>query len=380
LLLGYHKGTKNYVYLLDFGLARPYLDQNGVHNKNVYDRYKAHVGTLEYVSRDAHRGAFSRRGDLETLSYNMTQWLCGKLPWEDEDNPEYVHSQKNNFMSNIPLLMRQCFPNSQPPAVFIQFLKYVVSLNFETKPSYAYCRNLLKQGIENCGYVDDGKLVFGDSPLARIIENSNQGNKYRTTEDPENPTELKSKKSVHNNQQQPCVSNRMIQNLPSSVLQSYKQFNGKKIISGNLEKQVKKHARLDHKLLTVIQKFTASLPEVSEPTKHRQQTVDTSSSFSNHIGHKRTATEDPENTAELKRKKRVHSILQKHCASNMMIQNSPSPVLQSYKQFNGKIVSGSPKKQVRRHAKQNCNLPSTIPTKYEPAVVVEYLPDIHMFT
>jgi vaccinia related kinase len=374
LLLGYHKGTENYVYLLDFGVASRYLDGNGVHKEYVYDQRKAHAGTLKYVSRDAHIGAFSRRGDLETLSYNMIQWLGGKMPWEDKENPEYIQSEKNSFMSNIPLLMRQCFPNSQPPAVLTRFLKYVASLNFETKPSYAYCRNLLKQGVEDSGYMDDGKLVFGGSPLAGIIANNNQGNKCRATE-------LKPKKIVHNTLRQPCVSNRMIQNSPSSVLQSYKQFNGKKIISGNLEEQVQKHARLDHNLFTVM--LSKYEPMVLTQRLSNEVIQKSTSLFSNHVGHKRRATEDPENTAELKRKKRVHNTLQQCCASNRTIRNSPSSVLQTYRRFNGKkIVLGNPKKQVKKHATLNCNLPSTIPTKYEPVVLIEHLPNevIQKFT
>jgi hypothetical protein len=91
------------------------------------------------------------------------------------------------------------------------------------------------------------------------------------------------------------VSNRTVRSSPSSVLQLYEQFNGKKIILGDPEKQVKKHATLNCNLPTaipakyepvvliqqlsneVMQKFAASLPEVSEPTKHTQQIVDTSS-------------------------------------------------------------------------------------------------------
>jgi hypothetical protein len=56
-------------------------------------------------------------------------------------------------------------------AVLSQYLKYVSSLGFETKPDYAFCRNLLRQGIEDSGYVDDGKLVFGARPCPRIIKN-----------------------------------------------------------------------------------------------------------------------------------------------------------------------------------------------------------------
>lgn len=40
--------------------------------------------------------AHSRRGDLEILGYNMLQWLCGHLPWEENlKDPESVSRQKS---------------------------------------------------------------------------------------------------------------------------------------------------------------------------------------------------------------------------------------------------------------------------------------------
>jgi hypothetical protein len=42
--------------------------------------------------------------------------------------------------------------------------------------------------------VDDGKLVFGDSPLAGVIENNDRGDKLGATEDPKNVAELNPKK------------------------------------------------------------------------------------------------------------------------------------------------------------------------------------------
>jgi vaccinia related kinase len=152
LLLGNQKGSENCVYLLDFGLAYRYLNDNSSHKKHVYDERKAHTGTLEYVSRDAHTGAISRCGDLESLGYNMLECLCGELPWQEIDDPECNHDQKKSFMSSIPLLMRQCFHNSEPPTMLNEYLKYVASLNFESKPNYAYCRNLLKQGSTSNKY------------------------------------------------------------------------------------------------------------------------------------------------------------------------------------------------------------------------------------
>jgi vaccinia related kinase len=218
------------------------------------------------------------------LGYNMLQWLCGKLPWEDTNNPEYIHFQKNGFMSNIPVLMLRCFPDSEPPAVLSQYLQHVASLGFETMPDYAYCRTLLRQGIEDSGCVNDGKLVFGDSPLAGVTENNGRGIKRKATEDPENIAELNPKKRICNILQQPCASNRTPRNSPtSSVLPPHQHFSLKKIIPGNPKKQVMKHGTLNHKLPTnmlanseqvvsnsVLQKFTA-------PTKPWQQTADTSS-------------------------------------------------------------------------------------------------------
>lgn len=37
----------------------------------------------------------SRRSDLEILGYVMLQWLCNRLPWENNlENKEYVKSEK----------------------------------------------------------------------------------------------------------------------------------------------------------------------------------------------------------------------------------------------------------------------------------------------
>lgn len=60
--------------------------------------------------------ANGRRGDFEILGYNMLQWMCGRLPWESNlTDPEYVASQKNKYMSSIPLLISECFPAKNAP-------------------------------------------------------------------------------------------------------------------------------------------------------------------------------------------------------------------------------------------------------------------------
>ena len=91
LLVGLDTEDKDVVYLVDFGLACKYRDAFGFHCEEEPDERKAHDGTLEYTSRDAHTGAHSRRGDLETLGYNMVHWAAGNLPWMGElEDPEKV--------------------------------------------------------------------------------------------------------------------------------------------------------------------------------------------------------------------------------------------------------------------------------------------------
>ena len=95
LLLGYGRTKENDLYLVDFGLVSKY-HRGGVHKEYKPDERKAHDGTIEYTSRDAHIGAHARRSDLEILGYNLVHWMSGRLPWIDNlSNFQHVHMQKN---------------------------------------------------------------------------------------------------------------------------------------------------------------------------------------------------------------------------------------------------------------------------------------------
>ena len=102
------------VYLVDFGLACRFAS-DGVHKQYKPDVRKAHNGTIEFTSRDAHIGAMSRRGDLEILGYNLLQWASGTLPWMDKlQNAQKVAAEKNRMMDNVPALVKACLPNGLP--------------------------------------------------------------------------------------------------------------------------------------------------------------------------------------------------------------------------------------------------------------------------
>ncbi|KAA0203869.1 hypothetical protein HAZT_HAZT000252 [Hyalella azteca] len=115
LLVGFQRGTENQVFLVDYGLACRYAI-NGQHKEYKYDARKAHDGTIEFTSRDAHIGVFQ---NINMLKLKML------------------------FSTGL-----------------FEYLSYVASLTFDELPDYEKCRDILRAGLVDRGYKDDGKLVF----------------------------------------------------------------------------------------------------------------------------------------------------------------------------------------------------------------------------
>ncbi|XP_064623163.1 serine/threonine-protein kinase VRK1-like [Lineus longissimus] len=190
LLLGYK--NPNQVFLVDFGLAARYRQSNGTHNVYKEDPRKAHDGTIEFTSRDAHRGvAASRRSDLEILGYCLIQWLCGRLPWEDNlANKNYVRDQKLKYMEDIPALMKKCFKCADYPKEIETYLQYVANLEYEETPDYKKMCQIFVTAMKAQGDKDD-KLNFTSAGLGRITSPKRQTNKRASGVDSECPTPAK---------------------------------------------------------------------------------------------------------------------------------------------------------------------------------------------
>ncbi|XP_074644610.1 serine/threonine-protein kinase VRK1-like [Tubulanus polymorphus] len=161
LLLALDPKGSNEVYLVDYGLATKYTSDNKA-KEYKEDPKKAHDGTVEFTSIDAHKGvAPSRRGDLEILGYCLLQWLCSRLPWEDKlTNKNYVRDQKIKYMDDIPLLMKTCFPDSTHPAEIEIYLKKVRELSYVETPNYDAFRNIFIRALTKLGSKSDDKLEF----------------------------------------------------------------------------------------------------------------------------------------------------------------------------------------------------------------------------
>ena len=84
-VIGHRPGTKDDIYLIDFGLAKHYIDASGNHIK--WKDSKSLTGTARYASVTSHKGIEqSRRDDLESIVYMILYLKKGSLPWQNLPN------------------------------------------------------------------------------------------------------------------------------------------------------------------------------------------------------------------------------------------------------------------------------------------------------
>ncbi|XP_017125118.1 uncharacterized protein LOC108144607 [Drosophila elegans] len=158
---------EEHVFLIDFGLASKYQDR-GVHRPFIMDQRRAHDGTLEFTSRDAHLGAHSRRSDLECLGYNLLYWSEGYLPWKDvaqQQQQEKVHRAKELFMTDVPEMLRQ-FYGKQVPKYLGEFLLQIVQLAYQERPNYERYRKIFKREYQRLGY-DPSQMRLSSEEILR---------------------------------------------------------------------------------------------------------------------------------------------------------------------------------------------------------------------
>ncbi|KFD66472.1 hypothetical protein M514_05706 [Trichuris suis] len=120
-------GNRNTVILLDFGLARKYIDEEGhLRPKREAIGFR---GTVRYASLTAHQlQDLSRLDDFWSLFYVCTEMIIGNLPWgKVRDRAEVRRLKEQNF----PELM--C---SQLPTEFRMFVSHLRKLKFEDRPDY----------------------------------------------------------------------------------------------------------------------------------------------------------------------------------------------------------------------------------------------------
>jgi len=166
------------IYLVDFGLCVKYI-KGGGHKEYKADPRKAHDGTIEYLSRDAHIGCTSRRSDLECLAFNIVHWLQGTLPWVKVTDPKKVQAAKESYVKDLSSNIKTLPKNIQ------EFIKYSVGLEFDEAPDYDKCRSMFASELKK-----SGKPNFGD------ITNSPTIKKGKASTDSPKPKTVRGKAPV----------------------------------------------------------------------------------------------------------------------------------------------------------------------------------------
>lgn len=174
----YDTVTEERIYLIDFGLASKFIDSNGVHRPFFTDQRRAHDGTLEFTSRDAHLGAHSRRSDLECFGFNLIFWSEGYLPWKDYANQqqlEKVHWMKEYLMKDVREMLNHIYGKSVPKYLG-EFMHYVGKLGYQERPDYEKCKQMFLREYKSLGY-DVSKMSLKSDDIAknslRVLENNN---------------------------------------------------------------------------------------------------------------------------------------------------------------------------------------------------------------
>ena len=139
------KSDGEFLYLIDFGLARRYID--GKTDKHRDNKQRSSdgtsqiqittiTGTARYVSTHVHNGNEpSRRDDLISAMYVISYLLKGRLPWKTCASNETLAEMKKNILPEELFL--------DLPASYVDIFKYLCDLEYDQKPDYVYImRNL----------------------------------------------------------------------------------------------------------------------------------------------------------------------------------------------------------------------------------------------
>jgi len=130
------KSDSEFLYLIDFGLARTYIDgKTGKHRDNKQRLENASqsqiTGTARYVSTHIHGGNEpSRRDDLISAMYVISYLLKGRLPWKSCASNEALAEMKKNILPEELFL--------DLPSSYVNLFKYLCDLGYDQEPDYDF--------------------------------------------------------------------------------------------------------------------------------------------------------------------------------------------------------------------------------------------------
>ncbi|GIY43586.1 tau-tubulin kinase homolog Asator, partial [Caerostris darwini] len=165
--IGIGEENRRRVYLLDFGLARQYVLENGEVRP---PRYKVSFhGTPRYASLRVLQGKEAgRQDDLMSLFYTLSEFSFRDLPWKNIRDYREMAQAKESFDHQI--LVKE-FPDE-----FQDFYNHISELTFFDKPDYELLYSVFDRCIKRRGVKDTDPFDFeedGNQPVTNHIRINN---------------------------------------------------------------------------------------------------------------------------------------------------------------------------------------------------------------
>lgn len=144
---------KNSLYLIDFGFATFYVNENMKHIDMSSSKKEHVIGNPKYMSINIHHGVeATRRDDLISIGYMYIQFIMGNLPWDDsliekeKDTcyyPEthiyhYRNIQRRDLKewNSLSLICKSINDN------IYRYMKHCYVLPFKEEPNYKHLSEL----------------------------------------------------------------------------------------------------------------------------------------------------------------------------------------------------------------------------------------------
>ena len=153
---------KDRLYLIDFGLAKEYIDSKTKRHIEYIDN-KNLTGTARYVSVNTHLGIEqSRRDDLESFGYMLIHLATGRLPWQgihaEDKRLRYRLIGESKRKTKMETTCRGL------PQEFVSYMNYCQDLEFTERPDYVFLRGLFMKMVKDNGFEIDGVYDWGSTP------------------------------------------------------------------------------------------------------------------------------------------------------------------------------------------------------------------------
>ena len=132
-----------YVYLLDFGLAKKYRFSSTLIHYPMVNKKKL-IGTARYASINALKGdEQSRRDDLESVGYVLMYLLRGSLPWQGLQAKTKEERYKKILKKKIEITSYDLCIGF--PSEFEKYIEYTRNLQYTEDPKYDILKGLFKK-------------------------------------------------------------------------------------------------------------------------------------------------------------------------------------------------------------------------------------------